>query len=43
MIRILLILAIPGAAAQVGRAAINLADARDAARVAIIQQAEGSK
>lgn len=39
MIRILLILAILGAAVQVGRAAVNMADAREAARVAVLKQA----
>lgn len=41
MVRILIILAILGAAVQIGRAAVNMADAREAARVAVIQQAEG--
>lgn len=41
MIRILLILAILGAAVQVGRAAVNMADAREAARVAVLKQVEG--
>lgn len=38
MARILLILAILGAAVQVGRAAVNMADAREAARVAVLKQ-----
>lgn len=39
MIRVILILCILGAAVQIGRAAVNMSDAREAARVAVLKQA----